>query len=220
MKTIPILLATTGIAFTSFSMPVIAGGEGILDEQQKSGIYFSAGVGTTSINDLEGKLSSTITNTTEVDNGLKYSAGIGYDFGKFRAELNYRKDALDPSKFSTTVSGTKTAYSVKGDVNATTIATNIFYDFENDSKFTPYVGAGVGATKVELDPFVIDGDDADVDDMQTSYNINLGISYEMSQSSDVFIQADYLTVSDMKLGDSEMDDIKTYAVSAGIRYSL
>ena len=212
-------LATIGITFSAFSCPVFAG-EGSLD-REKSGIYFSGGVGMTSVDDVKGT-TSTFTNETGFEKGFLYSAGFGYDFGDFRAELNYRKDSLDIDKYSSTVGATTTAAtSAKGDFDASTIGVNIFYDFNNSSKFTPYIGAGIGSTKIDTKNTVIEGTPvANADDSKTSYNLKLGISYEVAKSSELYLEGTYLSISDVELSDAKIDDIKNYSVLAGLRFSL
>ena len=212
-------LATIGITFSAFSCPVFAG-EGSLDGE-KSGIYFSGGVGMTSVDDVKGT-TSTFTNKTGLEKGFLYSAGFGYDFGNFRAELNYRKDSLDIDKYSSTVGATTTAAtSAKGDFDASTIGVNIFYDFNNNSQFTPYIGAGIGSTKVDVKNSVINGISvAGDDDTKTSYNLKLGVSYEVAKSSELYLEGTYLTISDVDLNSVKIDDIKTYSVIAGLRFSL
>ena len=214
-------LATIGITFSAFSCPVFAGGEGIIDGE-KSGIYFSGGVGTTSVDDIKGTITSSITNKTELEKGFLYSAGFGYDFGDFRAEVNYRKDSFDINKYSVTNNGTTTAAtSAKGDFDVSTIGVNIFYDFNNNSQFTPYIGAGIGSTKLDVKNSVINGISAsNTDDSTTSYNLKLGVSYEVAKSSELYLEGTYLTISDVDLNSVKVDDIKTYSVMAGLRFSL
>ena len=214
-------LASIGITLSAFSCPIFAGEKGSHDGEN-SGIYFSGGIGRTSIDDINGTISSTLTNKTELDKGFLYSAGFGYDFGDFRAEINYRKDSFDLNKYSSTVGGTTTAAtSVKGDFDASTIGVNIFYDFNNSSQFTPYIGAGIGSTKIDVENNVINGTSvANADETKTSYNLKLGVSYEVAKSSELYLEGTYLSLSDVELNSARIDDIKTYAVMAGLRFSL
>jgi len=214
-------LASIGITLSAFSCPVFAGEERSLDGE-KSGIYFSGGVGMTSVDDIKATISSTTTNKTELDKGFLYSAGFGYDFGDFRAEINYRKDSLDTDKYRVTNSGkTEIAASAKGDLDVSTIGVNIFYDFNNNSQFTPYVGAGIGSTEIKSKNTVVNGVSiANADDSKTSYNLKLGISYEVAKSSELFIEGTYQSISDVKLNVAKIDDIKAYSVLAGLRFSL
>ena len=213
-------LASIGITLSAFSCPVFAGEEGS-PNGEKSGIYFSGGVGMTSVDDIKGT-TSTFTNKTELDNGFLYSASVGYDFGDFRAELIYRKDSFDINKYSSTAGGiTTAATSVKGDFDESTIGVNIFYDFNNNSQFTPYIGAGIGSTKIDVKNSFVNGISvAGDDDTKTSYNLKLGVSYEVAKSSELYLEGTYLTISDVDLNSVKVDDIKTYSVIAGLRFSL
>ena len=102
----------------------------------------------------------------DVDGGTGLLAGatLGYRMGSFRAEAEYfyrgtTYDDLDDS-FTTRPSGTiqggkegelLTTEGGVDDVLSHNFFANLYYDYRSDSKFTPYVGFGVGFSRVSLD---------------------------------------------------------------------
>lgn len=79
------------------------------------------------------------------DDGPVGLVGLGYGFGPFRAEgeLGYRENDL--KSFS------GGAGAASGEVRTWSMMANGFYDFNVGGSVTPYVGAGVGVARVDLD---------------------------------------------------------------------
>ena len=77
---------------------------------------------------------------------LGYSAGaqVGYAFGGPRVELEYNYRNNGASTIATTA-GTQSA---TGSLTSNNFMVNVLYDFDTGSKWTPYVGLGLGAADV------------------------------------------------------------------------
>lgn len=79
---------------------------------------------------------------------------IGYDFHPalslpIRAELEYAVHSQSKTSFSgRSAYGTVATNTRKTEVS--TLFANVFYDFHNNTKFTPYVGAGVGVAQIRV----------------------------------------------------------------------
>jgi OmpA-OmpF porin, OOP family len=108
------------------------------------GWYFTAGTGVNSVPDL--KIHNTVSAydpaKVESDIGMTIVAGGGYAFGPFRVEgeVGWRDNGLD--KISTPHLG---GGSASGDFEPWSFMVNGYYDFDTGTKFTPYLGLGVGA---------------------------------------------------------------------------
>lgn len=78
---------------------------------------------------------------------------------------------------------------VKGVWNNTTLFANVFWDFHNDSAFTPYVGAGLGMAfnYTGYDLTMNNGDRVSIDDRQTNFawNAGAGIAYAINETVSV-----------------------------------
>ena len=109
----------------------------IAEEVQYKGLYNNLFVGPTKVSDIDfGSLG-----ILQFKTGLEIEGGIGYDFGKrFRSEINY---AVNGSDFQNTT--TSAGYV---DLKTTSISLNGLIDFPNTSSLTPFVGLGIGSSKI------------------------------------------------------------------------
>ena len=95
--------------------------------------------------------------------GVLAGASLGYRMGSFRAEAEYfyrgtTYDSIDPNTVIgddvTTLKAKRELEKVEGtvdDVLSHNFFANLYYDYRSDSKFTPYLGFGVGFARVSLD---------------------------------------------------------------------
>ena len=106
--------------------------------------------------------------TNVIDGGAGVLAGLalGYRLGDFRMEGEYfyrtatHDDKSDKTIYDDTPSGIaeqdaelEEAIAGVDDVLSHNFFANLYYDFRSDSKFTPYLGLGVGVARVSLDYF-------------------------------------------------------------------
>ena len=90
--------------------------------------------------------------------GVLAGASLGYRMGNFRAEAEYfyRSTTYDDlSPIPGNIQGKRAELLVSeagiDDVLSHNFFANLYYDYRSDSKFTPYVGFGVGFAQVSLD---------------------------------------------------------------------
>ncbi len=97
--------------------------------------------------------------------------------------------------------------SVKGTWNNSTLFANVFWDFHNDSNFTPYIGAGLGMAfnYTGYDFTTHDGETFSVDDRFTNFAWNAGAGVSYSLNEIVAIDASYRFVG---LGYNEVSGYK------------
>jgi opacity protein-like surface antigen len=194
--------------------------------------YLQFHAGANSVSDIAVDVTSgpsTVFNmNTEYGTGYGFGVAGGYDFGEFRieGEVAYRTNPGDQANFRTAPSG-----DLDGEVSALTIMVNAYYDFETNSRFTPYLGAGLGAGQVELDlesrtpgpPVGVSG---------TGWGFAAqgiaGAGYEVSESVEVFAEARAMTIIapdvtglgalNPTTGATMEDDYTSYGVFAGVRF--
>ena len=97
--------------------------------------------------------------------GLLAGASLGYRMGSFRVEGEYfyRGTTYDSTDPNTVIIDEETTRKLReeidviegavDDVLSHNFFANLYYDYRSDSKFTPYVGVGVGFSRVSLDYF-------------------------------------------------------------------
>lgn len=170
---------------------------------------------------------------TGIDKSVSFEDGwaglgtVGYKAASgFRGELEfgYRDNDVD------TVSGTPaTTGAASGSVQAWTIMANVLYDYENKTRFTPYVGVGIGAININYDNVQTigtgTGGTIDDDTWAPAAQGIVGVAYKVHNNIDLFANYQYLTAfSNPRLQTSngvKTDvDYDAHTVLAGVRFSF
>ena len=176
---------------------------------------------------------STFSTDLEMDAGfgLLLAVGYGADVGlRGEVELGYRQADFD--KFDgLTIQGNgvnvsvERELSVEGDVNTLSLMVNGFYTFET-GKFRPYLGVGLGLARhdvtlvgwfSESDRFTDDSEKVSEDDVVFAYQGMAGVSYPMSENTEVRLGYRYFGT-----GDADFDGLEasygTHNIEAGILF--
>ncbi len=149
---------------------VVPAGEAMADRNSKRGFYLGlqGGINRLEPIDIGGS-------DIEFETGVAVGAAVGYDAKWFRleTEITHRKNDVDDSRsfgFGTPA---------EGDVTATSVMFNGYFDFKNRSPFTPYGGAGLGLANVSFNdvstPYVYLDDSV----LVTSYQLALGLGIDL-----------------------------------------
>lgn len=205
MKSISKLILPIGILGSSLLTPCFA--------DDAKGVYVKPSVGYSNISDIEASVSG-VTATVELDSGLTYGLNVGYDFGNdIRTEIGYDKVTGDFTKVA--------GVAITGDVDVSTFSASVFKDFSNDSNFTPYIGAGLGTTNIDVGTMTLDGTAYAGSNSNTeTLTLTLGTNYEFNEGSNVFLEGNYRKVGDVTVSGVEYSDISTLGVSTGIKFSF
>jgi opacity protein-like surface antigen len=85
--------------------------------------------------------------SSEIGNTWGLGAGIGRYFGRgFRGDVTFEwRDTTDFSAVSTNCCNTTTKFGMRSEV----VLANLYYDFRAGERLSPYIGAGIGAARVE-----------------------------------------------------------------------
>jgi opacity protein-like surface antigen len=161
-----------------------------------------------------------------VDNGFSVSGFIGYSFkSNFRteAELVYQGNDTDSLDYYSP-NGIE-RYDLTGDISSTSLFINGYYDFRNSSSFTPFIGAGVGFSNVELSDVNFFGGFSDLndDDFVLAYHLDAGISYEINERFTVDLKYRYFETEDPEFdsyfGTGEIE-YSSHNIYTGLRVSF
>ena len=250
------LAAAAALAVTAVAAPVNAQ-ENDAPKDTTKGVYVTAGVGGSW---SSGSASTTTNNPTFTIDGVRYpstgsmlgtaplgggvavEAGVGYDFGNnFRSELTYLYNAasLGSSSYSTSnllvdgdrYNGTATA-NTSGTVKTNSVMISGYYDIQTKSKFTPYVGAGIGYTSVSIPNqnavaanYNIEGlqgpgwlDFAGGSASAFGYQAKVGVSYAVSKPADLYLEGTYQGNTGVTIAGTEFSALNLFGVRAGFRY--
>jgi opacity protein-like surface antigen len=87
--------------------------------------------------------------STDLGDGLALSGAIGFQYARTRTELEYRRMEVSVDAVAYTGGAAPGTPVVNDDLVAQALMSNVYFDFVNASKFTPYIGVGVGGARVE-----------------------------------------------------------------------
>lgn len=183
--------------------------------------FFAGGsfaTGDTSVTDGIG-----LTVETELDPGFIIGGAIGttvYENLRGEVEFSYIQADVD------TVAGV----AIPDDIDATStgfnVLANLWYDFENDTGFTPYLGAGLGYGTVEVST---DGLPGDINASGFLYQLGAGIKMDVADNIALDLGYRYRVMMD---ADTEVDgivvpagvdvttDATNHIVQAGVSFSF
>lgn len=244
MRKLPVLLAVAGLA--SLAAPALAQ-EDTSPRANSKGAYVTAGVGggwssSPSVSYSESgaiggtTYSGTTNGTASLGGGVAVDAGLGYDFGNsIRGEVTYvlGSYAIGSTAYSGTVRSGGTNYGLNGTITPSgNVSTNSvmfsgYYDFKSKSKFTPYVGGGIGWTSVSIptmpasatvngstyNNLTVDGGSASA----FGYQAKLGVSYALSKPADIFGEVIYQGNTGVTINEVGYGPLNAFSVRAGAR---
>lgn len=163
-----------------------------------------------------------LTVVVESDMGLALGVAAGYGFGnniRIEGEVVWQKNDVDKASLL----GIELDFT--GDTSSLALLLNGYYDFVNESAFTPFISAGLGYARVELNDIgVVGGDDPfSVDDKVLAYQIGAGVAYAANEKVSVDVKYRYLGTSDLEYGTEVFTETMEYSshnVYAGIRVAF
>jgi opacity protein-like surface antigen len=186
---------------------------------QGSSWYVAGGLGASFANDSD-LTQGGLTLTTEFDTGAIASVAVGHTFEGLRVEgeFSYIQNDISGLKgFGVTVPAS-------GDVSAAALMANVYYDFNADSKWRPFIGAGAGYANLSINNFSVGGITG-VDDSAGvfAYQFKAGIGYAFTDSLDGTLGYRFFGTAEADLVDTggapfTTDGLQTHIVEAGVRY--
>ena len=180
----------------------------------------------------------------DIDDDVQFAIGAGYQLTDF-----LRADATATRYTGDAVLSDGTLGDVRhGDLTAYELMANAYADLGTFVGFTPYVGAGAGATQVNVSQSscsfnggscdiggTFDTSSTDADDWRFTYSLMAGVAYDVSQNLAIdigykFTDVDggsYPSVTATRRATGEQyrlkqsdDGYQRHAVTVGLRYSL
>ena len=184
------------------------------------GPYVSANLGLAiaSDSDLTDSTVPGITMEIESDMGVALGVAAGYDFGKARieGEIAYQQNDLDKASLL------GVEVDLTGDGTSLALLLNGYFDFENDSAFTPFISAGLGFAKVEINDFNVPGSglpgESD-DDTVFAYQVGAGVGYAINQKVSVDVKYRYFATSDPEF-DTTCAEYSSHNFYVGVRVNF
>ncbi len=180
---------------------------------KEKGIYAFVSGGAADMNEISVLATS---KTFKVGKGGTFEGGIGYRFNEnLRLEASYGQSKVDVDKDARTC--TASTGDVPNCLFSETTIQNVFvsgfFDLENDSRFTPYLGVGVGTAKLE-----VDANDIQDTDRQTTYQAKGGVTFDAADRVDLFADLTYQVIDDSNLAVTDIEAMKLWKGQVGVRF--
>ena len=203
--------------------------------EEPKGFYLSIGGGAAFPSDVTAKapLNGEKKLTFPTNTSGSYSAGFGYDFSSWRLEFNYANSTIHADKVTIkTTAGAGVGHSssvpnFKQKINS--YMGFAYVDVVNESKFTPYAGAGLGVARISTEDMKtsIIGAANTAGDEKTvfSYAFKAGLDYEIAKNTSIFTEATYQNFASHKAKESNKatvsyDSSDQFAVTAGLKFKF
>lgn len=199
-----------------FSLAILSG---FSVSTASAGVYISGNLGAVFLNDDDIE-DSGVSGELSFDNGGAATFAVGTSVGQGgRIEMELGARVNDISKM--TFDGYPGKIDVDGDVTTVSFMGNAYYDFKNESSFTPFIGGGLGYANVEYDFDKIEDDkvnDKEDDDVM-AYQVMLGMGYAATDHLSIDLQYRYFATVDPELNGIDFE-YRTHNMMLGLRYSF
>ena len=248
------LLAAAAIAGVAISLPAKAQE---VESAKATGFYATLGAGASwtgstgnNAKSYTGSwttgetFSGTYTPKLDLGAGFAGEAGVGYDFGDVRAELTYIYKGSNVGDITGSGSETGTLNGISytnfpynftlsgtGTVSTNSVLVSGYYDIDTKSKFTPYVGGGLGYTNVSVptqtgnatlsgggitatQPVNVEGGSAGA----FGYQAKAGVAYAASEKADVFLEGTYQGSTGVSIKGISYSPLNAFGLRAGVRF--
>jgi opacity protein-like surface antigen len=154
--------------------------------------------------------------TVDLGGGFSGDLGVGYDFGVLRAELTYGYSRASLNGLSASNAFTN---NVSGAINKNDVLASLYYDFENNSRWTPYIGGGIGYTNLSTPSFDLGGVSTNsVNKGLFGWQGKVGVSYAMNYNSDIYLEGVYQGAGGYSAENLNVDSFNSFGGKIGFRY--
>ncbi|MGE4505005.1 MAG: outer membrane protein [Desulfovibrionaceae bacterium] len=168
------------------------------------------------------------------EDGWLAAMAVGYDWSgqgvDLRTEVEYSfYHGVDYDAQNTTAADKA---DMSADIDVQTLMFNVYYDFENSTSFTPYIGVGAGIAMISCDVDYgagygvgVNVADGDADATNFAWSVSGGVSYELTDYVDLDLQVRYVDFGDTdEYADGnykfQADDLSSTDVLIGVRYTF
>ena len=220
-------LVSTSLILSSIVAPSIA--------EESKDFYLKIGGGIAFPSDVKGDetVSGTVYKGTfkTKDAGI-LSVGFGKEFNDYGLQFEYSKAQFKTDKISVTSGGVGVTGSMTPDLKADVNSYMIYglKEFNNDSKFTPYAGIGLGLASLSANDQTVTlaGTDVSVkgaDKSVFSYALRGGAEYEIADNTSIYSEATYQNFASYKVEETgyttvNYDSTHHFAITAGLKFNF
>ena len=159
------------------------------------------------------------------DPGMSGEVGIGYDFGALRIEATYSLDYSKLNDYYKSSTKTRYEYLSGGDSKKQSFFLSGYWDVYQNTKWTPYVGGGIGYSKLNVEKvFDYSATYNSYDPTVFGYQLKVGVSYETSSDAVFFLEGVFRSTDRFDTNDGTYDwdneSWRSFGGQLGVRISL
>ena len=212
-------LIASSLLLSSFTSPIFA--------EESKDIYFSIGGGVNFVGDIESSIGA-INGEYDTNNPGQFSFAIGKEFEDWKLEFNYSSLTISSDQLTVTAGGVGATAALTPDYEAEAASYMIYaYKvFPSDTKFTPYIGGGLGFSSIDAPAqnialagvnFITN----DFDEQVFSFGLKGGVDYEIAENTSLYSEISFLNMAAFDTDEGEeFDAINSFALLAGLRFSF
>ena len=197
--------------FTLLILPGVS-----ISDAPKTGPYMSGQMGISFLSDSDLTEPGFATETFEFDPGFAVGFAGGYNFGMFRleGELGYQINDIDQ------LSMPGGRINTNGDMTALSFMANGYFDFVNSSPFTPYITAGIGIARLDINDLAIGPVYVgDKDDTVFAYQVGVGVAFTINKNMAGDFKYRYFATDDPDFDGSE-GEYASHNIYGGFRFNF
>lgn len=189
------------------------------------GLYTRGSVGFVHVNDINGNAPFGAGWTNKLDSGFALGIAAGYGFKnnyRFEAEVSYQKNDYDKAEDVDPTTPLQGFIDASGNLTNLSFLVNTYYDFPTKSAFTPFVGAGLGLAKIEINDLFAEGwsKKVNVDDTVFAYQLSAGVGYAINETLTIDALYRYLATDDPRFEDDTDYEFSSHNFLIGIRVNF
>ena len=218
----------SSIAITTFVSPLFA-------SQSNKGFYAAIGIGPDFYSSVDGAfepmgIAGDDGNKLGLDSAFSGEISVGYDFGNsIRSEISYIRSSVPVDDLYIKDMGGHQG-PTDGEIKLDVFMISAYKDFYNKSKFTPYLGLGLGFRskygRIDVTSDALGEYDIE-DESIFSYQLKVGSSYEVNDSANIYVEGVYLNTGETNLKypggapfDLNFDNLNAFGLKAGLRWKF
>jgi len=190
----------------------------VVEVESVNGWYLTVGAGAVWPHDLNYKARNFDNHGDfDINAGFSVDGGLGYDFGPIRAELTYGYSA--PSLESVHSHTFGEHFDASGKINKNDIMASVYWDVLPFSRFTPYIGGGIGYSNLSTPSWTVDGYRiGGANKGVFGWQAKAGVSYALAYNWDVYAEGTYSGAEGFSTNNFNTGGYTDFGAKLGFRY--